>query len=185
MALPPISSLLTVPRFVWAALFASQAIYAALFFVPGVIETRSADAAPPTELLLGLAVAALATAITSFALPAFLRRAALAQLSIATRKVPDPDALQGFRATPTIRQYVEPRAAAVKASQLAFVPLILSLAMAEAVSIMGLIAGVQGYPFAQCAPFFAVGMTLTAIRFPTERSFFGSFEAKTGITLPR
>lgn len=180
----PTAQLLLTPRILWAALLASQGIYVALLVVPGLLERG--EGAPDPQMIVALAVAALGTSVASFVMPVFLRRSAMARLSIPMRDVPDPNAVQGFRGVaPTIREYVDPIAARQRAAGLAFVPLILSLALSEAVSIFGFLAGFTGHPPQVWAPFFAVGMTLTAIRFPTERSFFGPVETKTGVALPR
>ncbi len=173
-----------VPRILWGALLASQVIYVVMLSVPGLLE-RGAGGVPDPTFLPPLAIAAGGVAIASFVAPMIFRRSALARASVETREIPDPEALQGFRRAATMREYVDPSAARKHAAALAFVPFVLSLALSEAISIFGFLAGFTGSPVEHWAPFFAAGMTLTAIRFPTERSFFGPFEAKTGIALPR
>lgn len=174
------AQLLLTPRILWAALLCSQAIYVALLVVPGLLERPPAGEVDPT-LPLVLGAAALAIAVASFLVPATLRRAALAQLDVPIVEEPDPDEPIGFRGSgKKIRRYADPQAALRRAMQLGFVPFILSLALSEAVTIQGFVLGFLGHPALVWAPFAALGAALTAIRFPTARSFVGPFEQATG-----
>ncbi|MDQ3035226.1 MAG: hypothetical protein M3Y87_22660 [Myxococcota bacterium] len=168
-------------RLVWAAMLVAPGLYLAR-----IASGEIARARPLPDTLEPLIGAALAGAISSFLIPALLRRASLAKLSIPTREVPDPDAVRGpGGAVRMTREYVDPIAARRRATGLEYVPFVLSLALSLAVTLVGLFAAAFGHPFETWAPFFVCGMALVAIRFPTERSLYGHFEAKTGIPLPR
>jgi hypothetical protein len=179
---PPPASLLTTPRILWLALLASQVIYVVLLVVPGLLSLPEEPADPSMlPLLIGIAGA---DAIGSFVLPAFLRRKAAAAAAIPIADVPDPDAPTGFRGVaPTIRTYVNRSAARRTAIQIGFAPFIIALALSEAITVMGFLLGFLGFPPLAWAPFFAVGMALTAARFPTERMFFAPIERHTGVRL--
>jgi hypothetical protein len=176
-------NVLLICRAVWAAMLCIQPFHLALFTLGTSLPPRAPDRDP--RLLVGLAAAAVATSVASFVVPWVLRRVAVAKLSIATRTVPDPRALQRSGiATATQREYVDPLAARRKATSIEFVPFVLSLLLSYLVTLFGFAAHVAGHPPACWVPFVVVGMTLTAIRFPTARSILGAVEAKTGIPIP-
>ena len=183
MTSPSLAPKLVVPRILWGALLVSQAIYVGML-VAGVIERPEQ---PPDPMMLpALIGAAMTTAIASFFVPEIIRRGAIARMAIELHDVPDPEAPLGFRgAAPTVRAYAHPKKVIDQALPMGFAPFIISLAMGEAVSLFGLVAGVLGHPPTHWAGFFALGMTLTAIRFPTTRTFLGPIEKHTGIALPR
>ncbi|MFO0681867.1 MAG: hypothetical protein U0234_07450 [Sandaracinus sp.] len=152
-------SILT-PRILWAALLFSQAIYVALI-AGGILEAPSA---PPDPMMLPvLGVVALGTAVVSFVLPRILHRNAVAQ------------------AMPTIQHQGMGDLSLLRAAyQAGFAPLIVSLALSEAVGIYGLVLAALGFPLLYCLPFSALGGVLTLVRFPTERGFLAPFEERLG-----
>lgn len=56
------------------------------------------------------------------------------------------------------------------------VPFLVSLALSEAISCIGLSMGFMGYPPAWCSPFFAVGTVFALARFPRESSVLAPIE---------
>lgn len=168
----------------WGALLMSQVIYAAMLLVPGLIESV---AVPDDDLsIVGMIAFAIASAIGSFVVPSLVRRKNVAAQRFELREVPDPSAPVGFRGTaPTIREYADVAAVHAAARTAGFAPLVLSLALSEAVSLMGIVAGFLGQPPVVWGAFVAVGMTLTAVRFPTETTFLAPVEQHTGVRVPR
>lgn len=180
----PPRALLFVPRLLWAALLMSQVVYAAMILVPGLIESMVApdDGAP----IVGFVAFAVGSAIASFVVPTLLRRKGVAAQRFELREVPDPSAPVGFRGTaPTLREYADVPAVHAAARTAGFAPFVLSLALSEAISMTGIAAGFLGHPPVVWGAFVAVGMTLTAMRFPTEATFFAPVEQHTGVRVPR
>ena len=177
-----IAKRLHVPRILWGALLASQVVYVGVLSA-GLVQPER----PPDPIMLPVLIGtATVVAIASFLLPEIIRRGAIAKSGIVVHDIPDPEAPIGFRgAAPTIRGYADPARVIARAFPLGFTPLILSLALAEAISIFGLTLGVTGHGPEAWAGFFAVGMTLTAIRFPTADTFLRPIEKHTGVRLPR
>ena len=181
---PSTAILLRVPRLLWGALLMSQVLYAGLLVVPGLI---GSGAEPEGGVsIVGMIAFAIASAIGSFVVPSLVRRKNVAAQRLELREVPDPSAPVGFRGNaPTIREYADVAAVHAAARTAGFAPFVLSLALSEAVSLMGIVAGFLGQPPVVWGAFVAVGMTLTAIRFPTEATFFAPVEQHTGVRVPR
>jgi len=154
---------LTTPRIVWAALLASQGIYVGIML--GGLLPR--PPAPPDPIMLyALAAVALAVSAASFAVPMIVRRAAIAS------------AVADLRHHEASLETIQSRALAI-----GFTPLVLSLALSEAVALFGLVLFAIGFPLAVSAPFHAVGAMLTLVRYPTVATFIGPFEEALGRTL--
>jgi hypothetical protein len=148
---------ITTPRILWAALLMSQGIYVFLL-VGGILR-------PPTEppqpiMLTMISIVAMIVAGVSIVLPRVLHAQAARRLA---------------HQEPGLLDHGQ-RVVLQRALQLGFTPLVLSLALSEAVAIFGLVLGAVGFHLAQCVPFFAAGLLLTLIRFPTEGRFLGPIE---------
>lgn len=168
----------------WVGLLASQGIYATMLAVPGLIVVSPPS--PEDLVLAGMAAAALGCAIASFVVPRLVHRSAIAAQSLELREVPDPGAPVGFRGSaPTVREYADVAAVHTAARTAGFAPFVLSLALSEAISVMGLVSALLGRPPVVWGAFIAVGATLTAIRFPTDATFFAPIERHTGVAVPR
>ncbi len=147
-------SLLLIPRILWLAMLGTHALYLAIL-VMGLYERPPEP--PDPIILVALAGAALGTAVASFVVPAVLRKNAGAPVAA------DPDVAR--------RQ----------ALSAALTPFILSLALSEAVSVMGLVVGFNGHPAFAWAPFLACGALLVAVRFPTEGRMLGAAARPPGV----
>lgn len=174
-------------RVLWAALLGSNVVYVA---VSEVLRAQRPLDAPPVDLTMvgALAVAALITAVVSVFLPGRLLRAAarVAPLATRTRLDPDPDpfaAAQGFRRPPpTATAWDDPSAARDAALRAYRAPFIVGMALAESISIHGLVLAVLGAPRLAVAPFFALGVALQLARFPTEERVTEAFAEARGLT---
>lgn len=151
------------PRVIWAALLASQGIYAFIMF-GHFLEVPSE---PPDPIMLPVlgGVAAM-VAVMSFVLPRVLGRPAVAAAvaDIRHRELQLPE----------IRK---------RAFMMGFTPFILSIALSEAVGIFGLVLFAVGYPLTTALVFTAASVVLIAVRFPTERAFLGPLEEALGRSL--
>jgi F0F1-type ATP synthase membrane subunit c/vacuolar-type H+-ATPase subunit K len=147
---------LLVRRILWAALLVSQGIYVWVLAFSGAVPPPMEPPDPMLPMVLG--AVALSVAVASFVVPMLLLRSA----SGASQHAPSG------------RQQAHART---------FTPFIVSLAMSEAVSIFGLVAGYLGHPALVWAPFFAAGFVLTAWRFPTEGRMMGPLARGNGVTV--
>lgn len=145
------------PRILWAALLFSQVMYVVLL-VGGYLQVPPE---PPQPILLtAISAVAMLVAALSVVLPRVLHAQAARRLAHQEPGLPDHGAAVVMR----------------RALGLGFAPFVLSIALSEAVAIFGLVLGVIGFHLAQCAPFFAAGMMLTLIRFPTQGRFLRPIE---------
>lgn len=162
------SNLLRVPRILWGALYASTFVYLFVYF------SRPAPASPGGSLEtmhIALGVAALGCAVASFLLPARFHAMGAAAAKLAVEEVPDPDGSVMFRdKAPTVRVFADPGQARKKAMALYFTPLVLSLALTEAIAIYGLVLGFLGAEPVAVLPFFIAAWILFIPRFPRWRS---------------
>jgi hypothetical protein len=165
MAAP--SKPLFVPRVLWGALLASTFIY---LYVLYTVARDRADLEPDPALLPALGAVALGAAVASFLLPAQMHRAAAKSVKLEVKEIPDPNASVAFRdQTPTIRVFADPDEVRKKAVALYHTPLILSLALSEAVAVFGLVLGFLGFDWMMVLPFFVTSWILFALRFPEAR----------------
>ncbi|AKF09577.1 hypothetical protein DB32_006726 [Sandaracinus amylolyticus] len=167
----------------WLALLIAQGIFVLLLAVP-LVELPSAR--PDDTLLAVLVAVATSSAIASFLLPQHFLRAALARHRFEMREVPDPSAPVGFRgAAPTIREHADVAAVHRIARMIGTTPFILSIAFSESISVIGFASAFLGHPPIVWGAFIATGIALTALRFPTDATFFGPIERHTGVPVPR
>jgi hypothetical protein len=161
-------------RILWFALTVSTVLLAVVAFVvhPQVRH------APDTTMVVFFGVLAGVLAVTSFVLPA------TAYASNAKRNPPEV-----YRPEPTAAafqpappRFANPRKAAGQALAIAQTSFILSMALSEAVSLLGLALHMQGAPLEQCAPFLAAGTLLASLRFPTPARLLAPYERLHGAT---
>ena len=148
-------------RIVWAALLASQGIYAAIL-LGGVLE---APLEPPDPIMLpALGCVALFVAAASMLLPRYF----LGQIP---RLLTERD--RGLREHGQAALFA-------RAIQFAATPFIIGMALAEAVGIFGLVLGALGVPHLMALPFFALSVVLMLMKFPTERGVLEPLERALG-----
>jgi hypothetical protein len=151
-----------VVRILWAALtFSNVLIGVVTCFMP-----------PPRGQVF-----ALAAAVASFIVPMRARAQALARVRVellAGDGPPVPDRPAG--------RFANPQDAARKAMANAFTPFIMSMALSEAVSLVGLSLHAVGGPLPLALGFVAAGTVLAASRFPTPARLLAPFERAKGAT---
>jgi hypothetical protein len=171
-----------LPMILWGALLASQFIYLGLLLAPEIFPAR-VEPADPSLAIIFIAIA-LTMASASFVLPRLLLRAALHHAEVALEEVPVHDAPADFRQqSATVRRFADPEVARAVALRAGLTPLIIGLALSESISLLGLVLGILGHPALIWAPFFACGMTLTAVRFPMENGLFRALSRAKGVSL--
>ncbi len=170
-------------RIIWAAELAAPIIFFGV-----LLQLRSTGGVPgggQPILLPALGAMALLLAVASFVLPSKLRIAATQNSKPKIAEEVVKDDAQLFRQAPrTQRVFAEPQAARVLAARLWMTPLILGVALLEAVAIFGLVLGFLGFGLLEVLPFFAVAWVLMALRFPTERQMLASLEKVHDAVLP-
>lgn len=171
-------------RVLWAALLGSNAVYLVVSEV--LREQRPPDAPPVDVTMVGaLGLASLIAAVVSVLLPGRLLRGAAQGAPLATRAEVSSDPLaatQGFRrAPPTAAAWDDPAAARDAALRAYRAPFIVGMALAESISINGLVLAALGAPRLTVAPFFALGAALQLARFPTEARVMEAFAEARGI----
>lgn len=147
-----------VPVILWIALLNSTVVYLV------VIHLRPPVPAPtdPTLLFI-LAPAALGVAAASFVVPKIVAKGSLLALRIPVEPAPN------FSDHPAgTRLFVDAAQARRTARAALFTPLILRFALAESVSVFGLVAAFNGYPTTAYLGFFLVSWLLFALAYPAE-----------------
>ena len=134
---------------------------------------------PPKDLTQVAILGALAVgvAIASFVVPA---RMQLQMARQARAEVAEPEPMPGGMRGPA--RFAQPEKAARAAMGLALTPFIMSMALSEAVSLLGLVVHMQGAAMTISTPFIVAGTLLAAIRFPTVARMVGPFERAHGAT---
>lgn len=172
-------------RVLWAALLGSNAVYV---MVSEVLRAQRPPDAPPVDVTMvgALGLASVVTAAVSVFLPAKLLRGAARGAHVGTRTELGADprpSPQGFRrAPPTATAWDDPAAARDAALRAFRAPFIVGMALAESISIHGLVLAVLGAPRLTVAPFFALAVALQAARFPTDERVMGAFAEARGVT---
>lgn len=160
------------PRILWGALITSTFVY---LYVLQVAAPEDAD--PEPMMLPALGVAALVAGVLSVFLPAYLHGRGAMAAELEVEEVPDPDASVMFRdQTPTVRRFAKPDAVVSKGMALYMTPLILGMALGEAVAIFGFVLGVLGFELPMILPFFVASWVLMGLRFPRWSSVLGPLE---------
>jgi len=157
-------------RILWAALVFSNVLLGVVTF----IVPSQASRPPEATLVYMLAAVALSVVVSSFVVPARMRAAYLANKRVETTP-PEPTATG-----PALARFMDPVKAARRAMGGAFTPLIVSIALSEAVSMVGLQLHMLGASMTVSTAFIATGTLLAAIRFPTFERLVGPFERAHG-----
>ncbi len=181
---------LMVTRILWGALTFTVFIYGFILHATGHGNVNPVREGMDPTLPIMLGVTALSVAVVSFVLPAKFFRASAQRLA-RSLKVTDtvnvvmPGDERGFRTAPPSSKVYENGSAALAAAFTAFqTPFILGLALSESIVINGFLLGFMGYGLRFAAPFFAVGLVLLLVRFPTKDRVAGMFEEATGVRMP-
>lgn len=163
-----------VHRVLWAALTASHALLLVVLFVQrGRLDTSRAV---PSAMVLALGLAAVGCAVVSGVLPA---RALAQDARLRPQEVLRPEPTGGYQ--PPAR-FTHPVKSARHCAGVGTTALVLKMALAEAVSLDGFVLGFLGAPPTTFLPFFAVGIVLAALRFPTVERLIGPYERAHGAT---
>ena len=168
-------------QILWASLFASTFCLTAVVFI-----MKREPQTPQAVMLPALAAVALTLVVVSFVLPAqMMKKALTASLTPLIVERPNPAAEVMFReAAPPLKVFGEPAAAWAKAIIAYQQPLILSLAFAESVALLGVLLVSLGFPRPTALPFVAVCGILQIARFPTDAKLAAAVKAATGVELP-
>jgi hypothetical protein len=169
---------LFTPRILWAALLFSQLVYFGLLVAPGILPRPPA---PEPVMFYGIASAALVVAVLSYALPAFLWRAAAARTNVDTKPIDAPARSAAYRAEVGPRGFADREAALTLAVQRGLTPFILGCALNESVALFGFVLGFVGFPRLWVLPFFVASWLMMLPRFPTERGFLRPLARAHGI----
>jgi hypothetical protein len=181
---------LMVTRILWGALTFTVFIYGFILHLTGHGNLNPVREGMDLSLPLALGVMSASVAVVSFVLPARVFRQSAERLA-RSLKVTDtvnvvmPGEERGFRSAPSSSKVYENGSAALAVAFTAFqTPFILGIALSESIVINGFLLGFLGYGLRFAAPFFAVGLALLLVRFPTKDRVIGMFEAATRVRMP-
>jgi hypothetical protein len=158
-------------RILWAALVVSTLL------IPFAASRMEIDPKQTlqTSMAAILGLVALALTIASVVVP----RLVLANgARVGTPEVSRPEPIPGVASPPG--RFAQPDRAARRALAVCQQPFLLSMALSEAVSLIGLMLHAFGGGLLVAAPFFAAGTLLSLSRFPTFDGLFGPFERIVG-----
>lgn len=165
---------LTTVRVIWGAIFFST------FVELGVVLWGDFDRHVDLRLEASLALAGAATAlvVASIVLPGRLYAATLTRLSLPVIESPAQDTARDYRTATggqrTFRDAAGARSAALRAFK---APLIVGLALVEAIAILGVVIAQGRFaPSSYGLPFFAVAWVLFGLRFPRVHHVLGPAE---------
>lgn len=157
-----------VIRILYGALVLSTVLLGIIsFIVPGNA------AAPEQSMELALGLVAVVVAVMSFVLPRMGAKANTRRIAEVLPPEPQPDGR-------AVSRFANPEAAARTALARAQTPFILSMALSEAVSLLGLALHMLGAPQGHTLPFFVAGTVLALVRFPTAGRLVAEFERAHG-----
>ncbi|MEO0322866.1 MAG: hypothetical protein AAF447_07905 [Myxococcota bacterium] len=165
---------LRVNWILWAAMLASTALYLVML---GVV--KGPDTPPDRFLALVVNAVGLAVAAASVAVPTLLWNTARRTLRPVIEEVPDHEAEAGlFRdAVPTKRVITQGAALLSEALTRAHAPLIVAIAMSDAVSILGFVLAFLGHPPLHWVPLYVLGVLLLLLRAPLLKRLVRNLEA--------
>lgn len=170
------------PRVLWAGLLGSVFVNLGVAFL-----LEAPQDAPDRVLLPALAVAAGASAVASYVIPATLLRQTLSRLQLAVREESRAGVGAGnpYLDEQRPREFADPRAALAKAFE-SFVPqFIVGCALAEVPSLVAVVLVSTGQPPMVAVPFCLASAVLIAFRFPTVDRVLGPLERHANARLPR
>ncbi|MGD0529085.1 MAG: hypothetical protein ABSE49_28360 [Polyangiaceae bacterium] len=158
-----------VIRVLWAALTLSNVLLGVMI----LLNHWPKQGTPEGQLLVILYVSALGGAVASFVVPRILHAKSLSGVRVEVFPgEPGPTgASSGGR-------FAQPQAAARRAFAIAFQPFIVSMALSETVSLVGLCVRAMGGPQTTALALVAIGTTLAAWRFPSPTRLLAPFERK-------
>lgn len=162
-----------VVRILWAALTVSNV----LIGVVTVVSHSSSRQAPDPSVQYVLFAAAIGAAVASFVLPARAQAQFLRNVRVEVLP-PEP----GPMGTGSSARFANPEVAARRAFTGALTPFILSMALSEVPSMVGLSFYTLGGPLGIALALVAAGTLLAASRFPTAARLLAPFERATGAT---
>lgn len=155
----------------------ARVLYAALvtatLLLAGLSLVVQPTAPQPITLAIHLymAIVAVLVAVVSFVVPAKTMATASARVRVEVLpSAPGPDG------SPLPARFADPTGAARRAMAIAQQGFILSLALSEAISLLGFALHMLGAPLRASLPFFVTGTVLAALRFPTLARFVAPFE---------
>jgi hypothetical protein len=169
-----IQKMVVSARIIWGAILASTAVFAV------VGQQLKAEGGKPADIMLLVMLGLVAVSGMGISLaPTYImlpKRLASLRLHVVERVV-DPAEERMFRdAAGKQRVFAAPTLARALGCQILMTMTVLSLAGAESVSVLGLVASVLGFPLTHQAPFYALGIVLIAIRFPSQRRWVAAIE---------
>jgi hypothetical protein len=154
-------------RIIWAALFMATLLY---LVVGLVIELPPLEEPVPALFPLPLALGAVVMVVIGLALPERLVRPRLLALGLPITTLA-PDAALFADRPGRRRRFTDPAAARRRAIPAMNVALLLPLALAESLAILGMLLLLLGFGAALALPFFLVAWGWMLARFPTARRF--------------
>jgi hypothetical protein len=178
----PAAAIRTV-RILWLALLSSTLLIGVVAFV---VDPGRRVVPPQTTVVGALSLAALACAVASFLLPARAHAAAIARSTAEVKegRERERDAMHGgfLGGSHGGRRFAHPDRAMRAALVVFQTQFIVSLALSEAVALVGLALRMQGMAPVTVLPFFVAAALLIAVRFPTRARIFARFERRHGAT---
>ena len=163
---------LMTPRILWAALVMSTGIYVV---IPNFMQRP--EELPQRMMLIIFAMLAVSVGVASFILPRHIFRMALERLRLEVVEDQDRSEERGFRDKPSAqRRFADPAQVRKRLMTIWFTPFILSLAMAEAIAIFGLVLLFLGASYIEGIPYFVACWVLFAIRVPREATIIAAAE---------
>ncbi len=162
--------MLPTARILWAALVVSTLLIAFVVF------WVHPDPPPPFDpkLELILSVVAVANAVASFVVPSIVAASNARRLNVG---VYPANQLTGAPA-----RFTDPQRAARQAMAIGQTAFILSMALSEVLSLLGLVLHMLGAPTPHVVPFLVAGTLLSLVRFPTVARMVTPFERAVGAT---
>jgi hypothetical protein len=160
-------------RVLWSALFSSTVMFLGVAVL--VTRQRPEPLEPEPILLPALAAAALAAAVASVLVPRIVLAQGLRQLGLQVQQRAASDRMfddSGRRP----RRFVEPDQAKRRAALAYQTQMIVGMALAESVALMGFVTLFVGFPMTAAAAHFVVAWVLMLTKLPSERRFEQALE---------
>jgi hypothetical protein len=162
--------MLPTARILWGALVVSTLLIAFMAF--RLPQDPHLHLDPNVELILG--VVAVGIAIASFVVPPLVATSNARRLDVGI--------FPANQLTGATARFLDPQRAARQALGIGQTTLILSMALSEVPSLLGLVLHMQGAPTPHVVPLFAAGTLLSLVRFPTVARMKSPFERAVGAT---
>jgi hypothetical protein len=171
-------------RVLWGTILASTAGTYAVILAPGVLEPPPRFR--PPSFAGPFTVIALALAGASIVLPWVVHRELALKTRLTIVEEPILGAIPaGYRQAARGRRVFADRGAALReAARCYWTPLLIGIALSEAIAVLAIVFGVMERSPAVWMPFVVAGAALIAARFPTKARFEKPFEAALKATIP-